>query len=165
MHDLTNTYPDDIYSPKGTIFYGDRSPFDAESILIIQSAKEKPNKLVKVYRAVPKVINSADRIKDIESQKTYILKYGKLPKYVNTHLDKSEYYDSISQELDKLKITPIQEDKITINKGDWVTISKGYAVQHGRSWLQNRYKILSKTTQAKNLYTDGNSIHEWGYDP
>lgn len=49
--------------------------------------------------------------------------------------------------------------------GDWVTINKKYAVQHGKSNLDGNYMILTKTVPAKYLYTDGNSIHEWGYDP
>lgn len=52
-----------------------------------------------------------------------------------------------------------------INPGDWVTINKRYAIQHGKSNLDGEYTVLSKTVPAKHLYTDGNSIHEWGYDP
>ena len=53
----------------------------------------------------------------------------------------------------------------SINSGDWVTINKRYAIQHGESTLYGNYKILTKVVPAKHLYTDGNSIHEWGYDP
>ncbi len=52
-----------------------------------------------------------------------------------------------------------------INPSDWVTTSKGYAKQHGESALDGNYKILEKKVKAKDLWTDGNSIHEWGYDP
>ncbi len=52
-----------------------------------------------------------------------------------------------------------------INPKDWVTISKEYAKSHGESVLKGDYKIVSKKVQAKDLWTDGNSIHEWGYDP
>lgn len=112
MHDLTDIYPDDIYSSRGAHLYGDRasSSRDNEAIRIIQAARNKPSMSVKVYRAIPK-----DR--------------------------KSE----------------------SINDGDWVTITKGYAVQHGESNLNGEYRIVSKTVQAKNLYTNGDSIHEWGY--
>ena len=51
-----------------------------------------------------------------------------------------------------------------INSGDWVTINKEYAIEHGKSNLRNKYKIIQKTVLASQLYTDGNSIHEWGYD-
>ena len=52
-----------------------------------------------------------------------------------------------------------------INKGDWVTISKEYAKDHGISNLNGKYKIISKSVAARDLFTDGNSIVEWGYDP
>jgi hypothetical protein len=52
-----------------------------------------------------------------------------------------------------------------INPGDWVTINRAYAVGHGKSALNGRYKILSKLVRADEIYTDGNSIHEFGYWP
>lgn len=52
-----------------------------------------------------------------------------------------------------------------INTGDWVTISRRYAVEHGRDNLQNSYLLVSKTVFARDLFTDGNSVQEWGYDP
>lgn len=51
-----------------------------------------------------------------------------------------------------------------INPGDWVTINKDYAIDHGRRQF-NGGKILTKTVKAKEIFTDGNSIHEFGYDP
>lgn len=54
-----------------------------------------------------------------------------------------------------------------IKRGDWVTPSKEYAKEHGESNLggKGKYKIASMRVPAKHLYTDGNSIHEWGYHP
>ncbi len=52
-----------------------------------------------------------------------------------------------------------------INPGDWVTTNRAYAVEHGRSHLNGPYKILTKTVAARDLYTEGNSLDEWGYDP
>lgn len=46
-----------------------------------------------------------------------------------------------------------------------VTINRRYAVPHGQGNLRNKYKILSKVVPAKHLFTTGDSIHEWGYDP
>ena len=57
------------------------------------------------------------------------------------------------------KISDIEK----INSGDWVTIYRPYAKEHGLSSLRGKYKILSMTVPAKNLFTDGNSIYEWGY--
>ena len=52
----------------------------------------------------------------------------------------------------------------TINSGDWVSTSRKYAEDHGRSNLGNDYQVLETTVRADELFTDGNSIHEWGYD-
>jgi hypothetical protein len=63
------------------------------------------------------------------------------------------------------RAVPKDVEKAEINRGDWVTINKDYAVSHGESVLGGEYKILSKMVKAKDIHTDGNSIHEWGYDP
>lgn len=52
-----------------------------------------------------------------------------------------------------------------INPGDWVTLHRRYAVEHGRDTLRSDYKILTKIVAARDLFTDGNSLLEWGYDP
>lgn len=49
--------------------------------------------------------------------------------------------------------------------GDWVTVNPKYAKQHGEGTLQGDYKIISKTVRADEIFTDGNSMHEFGYDP
>ena len=59
----------------------------------------------------------------------------------------------------------VPKDVNEINKGDWVTLSKSYAKSHGESVLNNDYKILSKKVKAKDLYTNADSIHEFGYHP
>ena len=53
LHDLSNIFPDDIYGPYGARYYGHSEPFDAQSINIIQKARNKPNLPVTIYRAVP----------------------------------------------------------------------------------------------------------------
>ena len=53
----------------------------------------------------------------------------------------------------------------TINTGDWVTINKNYAEQHGESALRGDYKIIQKQVKARDIFTNGDSIHDWGYDP
>lgn len=53
-----------------------------------------------------------------------------------------------------------------INPGDWITINKNYAASHGNSWVEDgQYDIISKKVKAKDVVTDGNSIHEFGYAP
>ena len=52
-----------------------------------------------------------------------------------------------------------------INRGDWVTTVRGYAKEHGESALNGEYDILKKKVTARDIFTDGNSWMEWGYDP
>lgn len=51
-----------------------------------------------------------------------------------------------------------------IHPGDWVTPNLDYAEQHGQ-YFENGHQILEKTVPAKHIYTEGNSLHEFGYDP
>lgn len=54
-----------------------------------------------------------------------------------------------------------------INAGDWVTLSKNYAKEHGEFHLggKGQFKIITATVHARDVYTDGNSLSEWGYHP
>jgi hypothetical protein len=63
------------------------------------------------------------------------------------------------------RAVPEEFENEKINLGDWVTVNKKYAIAHGKSTLQNKYTILTAIVPAKTLFTDGNSIHEWGYNP
>lgn len=53
---------------------------------------------------------------------------------------------------------------VKINDKDWITISKLYAIEHGEGPLSGNYKILEKEVFVDEIHTDGNSIHEWGYN-
>jgi hypothetical protein len=52
-----------------------------------------------------------------------------------------------------------------INVGDWVTLTKEYALDHGEGPLKGDFKIIKKKVKASDIYTNADSIHEWGYDP
>jgi hypothetical protein len=52
-----------------------------------------------------------------------------------------------------------------IRPGDWVTTSAGYAAQHNESNLDGRGTVLAVTVRAGDLWSEGNSIHEWGWHP
>ena len=52
-----------------------------------------------------------------------------------------------------------------INKGDWVTIDRQYAKEHGESALNGDYKIIKRKATARDLFTNGDSPFEMGYDP
>jgi hypothetical protein len=68
-----------------------------------------------------------------------------------------------NQTIQIFRAVPKEVKSNTINPGDWVTASREYATQHGKGL--GKYKLLSKIVTAKTLFTNGDSIHEWGYDP
>jgi hypothetical protein len=51
-----------------------------------------------------------------------------------------------------------------INAGDWVTPSKAYARLHGGRWEEGMI-IIEKKVPAGELFTEGNSIYEFGWNP
>ena len=59
---------------------------------------------------------------------------------------------------------PLGLDNPQINPGDWVAITRGYARDHGKA-VFDKHTLLIKTVRAKDLWNDGNSIQEYGYDP
>lgn len=50
----------------------------------------------------------------------------------------------------------------TINFGDWVSINRKYAEEHGEG-IPGGYKIIQARTSAKNIKNNGDSIHEYGF--
>jgi hypothetical protein len=181
IYDLTDTYPDDIYSNKGSYLYGDHNDYysDEYSINIIKQARNKPNYPIKIYRAIPNLNKSiTSEIKKINDILNYKEKFGFF-QMKNKIVDdiKNKYYDDgigykiqydelqnvITSELEnRRKELSNNKEKISINDGDWITINPEYAKEHGKNNIGD-YIILTKTVKAKNLYTDGNSIHEFGY--
>lgn len=53
----------------------------------------------------------------------------------------------------------------SIEPGDWITPSKRYAEQHAERSIEGPYEIVEKTVMSNDVYTSGDSIMEWGYDP
>ena len=171
LWDLTQIYPDDIYSANAARYYGDGSAYDGQAIAIIRSYRNRPNHKVTIYRAVPFVESTEEKILRIEKEKSHILKRNNSTSAINKRMaklgihDLNKYYEYISNELEKLKANPINNSKLDISRGDWVTTVRQYAIDHGESALNGDYKILKKIVPAKHVYTDGNSIFEFGYDP
>lgn len=61
---------------------------------------------------------------------------------------------------------PKNIEKAKISKGDWVATTRQYAKEHGDSVHgKGNHRILSKAVHARDLFTTGDSVHEWGYDP
>jgi len=62
------------------------------------------------------------------------------------------------------RAVPAEHAGEDIHPGEWVTPNLDYAEQHGK-YFDNGYHILEKTVPAKHIWTDANSLHEFGYDP
>lgn len=113
LHDLTQVYPDDIYSAKASQYYGHGdAALDRGTFRKVNAYKGNPDAPVTMYRAVP---------------------------------------------------NDVPEGAI-INNGDWVTINPDYARIHGEGPLNGNYRVLQQQVPARKLFTNGDSIHEFGYD-
>jgi hypothetical protein len=115
LDDVSNIYPDDIYSPDAARLYGSNGDdISRESAEIIKQARGNPDSIVTVYRAIPEGMDE-------------------------------------------------------INPGDWVSISKKYAEDHGvRSVGEpggGGHVVVSREVRAGDIYTEGNSLHEWSWAP
>ncbi len=113
MDNIDASYGSDgsIYSANAVYYYGEGRAYDSKAIAIIRSAKNNPDKIITVYRAVPKSIEDT-----------------------------------------------------RMRNGDWVAIVKEYAHEHGDRVLDGDYRIIENKAPAKYLYSNGDSINEWGFD-
>ena len=109
LDNISKMFPD-IYSTEAYRYYGNGTGA-YESIRVIQNARNNPNAMVKIYRAVPKSVKESH-----------------------------------------------------VRNGDWVTLSRDYAKDHGMSNINGGYRIIEEEVPARYLYTDGNSVNEFGYD-
>jgi len=169
LYDLTGggqMYPADVYSSKAAQYYGGSLPYDAKAFSIAQSYKDKPNASVTIYRAAPKETSNSEKLAEIEKQMAAYMKRGTLPKDAFTD-NGGKWYDWAYDQREKLRNLPDEpiQGINDINSGDWVTLTKDYAKEHGESALKGQYKILSKKVKAKDIWTNADSIHEFGYYP
>lgn len=161
-------YPDDVYGPNGLRYYGTGDDaMDAVALAVIRRMQNKPAAKITVYRAVPLFESNAEKIARFEQEKKFILKTGRIPAQAERQWsNRSEYFSWISDEIERLKTLPEHiQTSTAIKPGDWVTTVRKYAVDHGKSALNDLYRIESKSVRADELFTDGNSWLEWGYDP
>lgn len=167
LHDLSSNeiFPDDVYSAQGLRYYGNGSQEDAESYRIAMTYHNKPNALVTIYRSVPDALKGLQKkISTLEKQKAMYMSRGKIPSDAG-YLTGTQWYEWACAELEKLEALPSQQQpKYTINDGDWVAVSRRYAVNHGKYNLNNEYSIVSKKVRAKDIFCVGD-LSEWGYDP
>lgn len=61
------------------------------------------------------------------------------------------------------RAVPKSSKEGAIRNGDWVTLSEAYARDEG-AYIPGGFRIISQVVSAKNLYWDGNSAAELGYD-
>lgn len=167
LYDVTGNgdyYPDDVYSSKAVQYYGTGDDLsDRQSISVIHSVRNRPNLTVTIYRAVPKIETNSDKLTKLLKAMASVQRTGRNPTGYGFP-NKSDFYDWASDERDRLQaLSDEPEDKITINNGDWVTLSRNYAKEHGETSLYGKYRILSKKVKAKELFTNGDSINEFGY--
>lgn len=169
------SFPEDFYTLDGFKYYRDNLPYDFTSWELIRKLRNKPNNPVKIYRSVPSHDKNKDLIAQYEKDRKYMWRTNEMPpdvyrgkfKYKKDGQDEwSQYYTWLGDQIEELKKLPKPSGpRIQINPGDWVTISRPYAVLHGKSNLHGNFDIVSKTVFARDLWTNGNSLHEWGYDP
>ena len=170
LHDLTGggqMYPADVYSSKAAQIYGGGVPYDQKAFSIAQQYKDKPDALVTIYRAVPKDLSNSEKLATLEKQMAAYMKRGTLPKDADNYSSGSKWYDAAYEKREQLRKMPDEptNDINAINAGDWVTLTREYAKDHGESTLKGEYKILSKKVKAKEVFTNADSIHEFGYQP
>lgn len=174
MNDVNNVFPD-IYTENAIKYYGYDNPYYIDTIRTIQSVKERPNRLIKIYRAVPDInYDIKNKLKPYIDVLNYYNKWKFFPakndivrSFEEKH-DDLNWNDKVNAVLNDIynEINIIKNELKTplkIENGNWVTNSLEYAKEHGQSNLRNRYKILSKTVHVGELYTDGNDLLEWGY--
>lgn len=168
LHDLTGggqMFPDDIYSSKAAQYYGHSIPYDQKAVSIAQQYRNKPNATVTIYRAVPSEITNLEKLTQIEKDMAAFMRRGTVPK--NSQFENgNKWYEWAHGEREKLRNLPDEPTtKTNINPGDWITLTREYAKDHGESALKGQYKILSKKVKAKDVWTNADSIHEFGYHP
>jgi hypothetical protein len=91
--------------------------------------------------------------------------FNKVLNYKNKPDAKVTIFRAVPKSVYKEAMKSESPLKQLIQPGDWITLSKEYAKAHGESALNNDYKIVSKMVPARQVWTNADSIHEWGYHP
>lgn len=158
-------YPEDVYGPDALRMYTDGDDkCSAESLAVLQSIRNRPDATVVVYRAVPYVPSTQERLDLLSEHKRQFLRRNQSPPNP-MRLTGSEWYNWACEQEEVLRNQPSIPSSYPafIARGDWVTLSKTYANKHGKGNLKNEFKVLSAGVKASLLYCDGNSLNEVGY--
>lgn len=187
LWDLTmnGVYPNDIYTQNAIRYYGDGAPYDREMFYLIMRYRNKPNEKIKIYRGIPKFMTEERKL--VKELTTLLKDYKELgllqyhdaiPEFklwddlrggALSHNEYNEKLKGVKEVIvkaiqDRLKEVKKNIQKFKINHGDWVTPSRQYAKDHA-STFDDGYEILTAEVYARDIFTDGSSWVEWGYDP
>lgn len=108
---------------------------------------------------------------DVYDQKTQVHVYGQGGDAETRAMDQATFNTVNAVKGDPTAMVTVYRgvpgDVTAINPGDWVTPSKSYAEQHAESNLgaDAHGHVISIQVPAGQLWTDGNSIQEWGWNP
>ena len=142
---------------------------EKDAALIVNGYRNKPNKPITIYRAVPYQQTKEDLLADLQKAQAQWLKRAKPHPAFESEFHKlgaKKYYEWLGDEEEKVKKSDKEVKNISeINPGDWVTTVRKYADSHGKAHLQNKYRILSKTVTAKEIFTNGDSLCEFSWNP
>ena len=164
LHDLTHNevYPKDYYDR-----WHEYAGEEKDAALIVNGYRNRPNKPITIYRAVPYQQTKEDLLADLQKAQALWLKRAKPHPAFESEFHKlgaKKYYEWLGDEEEKVKKSDQKVENISeINPGDWVTIVRNYAKEHGKAHLKNKYRILSKKVKAKEIFTSGDSLAEWGF--
>ena len=166
LHDMTHNevYPKDYYDR-----WHEYAQNEKDAALVVNGYRNKPNRQVTIYRAVPHNQTKEERLDALEKAQAMWMRRNKVhPEFQKEYqkLGSKKYYEWLGDEEEKVKKSNDKVENIdSINPGDWVTIVRRYAKEHGQDNLNNKFRIISKKVKAKDVYTDGNSLAEFGYAP
>ena len=94
---------------------------------------------------------------DAESIDAMYSARGKPSKMVNI-------YRTLPRDLSDGSEPSSSKSKYPLSTGDWVTPSLAYAKEHGENNMgKDPWTIVRHKVPASHLFTDGNSVNEWGY--
>lgn len=62
------------------------------------------------------------------------------------------------------RAVPADVKENSFRNGDWITPSRRYAEYHARNNINGPYRIIRQPVKVGDVYWNGDSINEWGYD-
>lgn len=94
-----------------------------------------------------------------------IRNYGTIPEDAGV-LDIARQYRNDPDDMVSIyRAVPNDLGDVTINPGDWISLSEDYARLHGNSRFGDNYNVISSQVPAREVYTSGDSLQEWGWGP